>query len=76
MAANHDPSSPEQVERFKAWYLDDWTEVNGPIRKLLEEYSKVPSAEVVEHVNTIVSIQREIIWGLLSYKNPQPTLLV
>ena len=54
MAANSDASLPEQN---KGWYQEDLTEVNEPIRKLLESYSKVPSGEVVKHVNKIVSIQ-------------------
>ena len=53
MAANAVTSMPE---RHNKWYQDDVTEVNEPIRKLLESYSKVPSDKVVEHVNTIVSI--------------------
>ena len=53
MAATNDTSLPE---RNKGWYQEDLTEVNEPIRKLLESYSRVPSAEVVKHVNQIVSI--------------------
>lgn len=55
MAATNDTSFPE---RNKGWYNKDLTEVNEPIRKLLEGYSKVPSEEVVKHVNQIVSIHR------------------
>ena len=54
MAATNDTSLPE---RNRKWYQDDVTEVNEPIRKLLETYSKIPSDEVVKHVNQIVSIQ-------------------
>ncbi|KAI1409793.1 hypothetical protein F5Y13DRAFT_88306 [Hypoxylon sp. FL1857] len=50
MAATNDTSFPE---RNRGWYLDDVKEVNKPIRKLLESYSKVPSSEVVNHVNKI-----------------------
>lgn len=53
MADNGDSASQE---RRKGWYRDDITEVNEPIRKLLEEYSKVPGSEVVKHVNKIVSM--------------------
>lgn len=53
MAANAETSMPQ---RHNKWYQDDVTEVNEPIRKLLESYSKVPSSEVVKHVNTIVSM--------------------
>ncbi|KAL8782960.1 MAG: hypothetical protein Q9213_004967 [Squamulea squamosa] len=49
MAANKDTSLPERNK----WYQDDLTEVNEPIRNLLENYSKVPSDEVVKHVNKI-----------------------
>ena len=59
MAATHDTCLPEQ---YKGWYHEELSEVNGPIRKLLEDYSKVPHDEVVKHVNRIVSIlsrQRE-----------------
>ena len=51
MAANKDTSFPE---RNRKWFRQDLTEVNEPIRKLLEEYSKVPGSEVVRHVNNIV----------------------
>ncbi|KAL8775338.1 MAG: hypothetical protein Q9209_000345 [Squamulea sp. 1 TL-2023] len=50
MAANNDTSLPE---RNRKWYQDDLTEVNEPMRKLLESYAKVPSDEVVKHVNRI-----------------------
>ncbi|KAI0120312.1 hypothetical protein F4776DRAFT_665790 [Hypoxylon sp. NC0597] len=50
MAATNDTSFPE---RNRGWYQDDLIEVNEPIRKLLENYSKVPSSEVVQHVNQI-----------------------
>lgn len=53
MAATNDTSLPE---RNRGWYKEDLTEVNEPIRKLLEDYSKVPSGDVVKHVNHIVSI--------------------
>ena len=54
MAATNDTSFPE---RNKGWYPEDLTEVNEPIRKLLEGYSKVPGGEIVKHVNQIVSFQ-------------------
>ena len=57
MAATSDASLPE---RNKGWYQEDLTEVNEPIRKLLESYSKVPGGEVVKHVNKIVSVQVQI----------------
>ncbi|KAI1855077.1 hypothetical protein JX265_012265 [Neoarthrinium moseri] len=50
MAATNDKSSPK---RNRGWYQDDLTEVNEPIRRLLESYSKVPSSDVVQHVNSI-----------------------
>ncbi|KAI2624939.1 hypothetical protein GGR54DRAFT_654634 [Hypoxylon sp. NC1633] len=50
MAATNDTTHPE---RNKGWYQEDLTEVNEPLRKLLENYSKVPSSEVVKHVNNI-----------------------
>ena len=52
MAAVNDVSN---AERHKQWYDDDVTEINPEIRQLLESYSKIPSAEVVKHVNEIVS---------------------
>jgi len=51
MAATNETSFPE---RNRGWYQADLTEVNEPIRKLLEDYSKVPKDDVVKHVNTIV----------------------
>ncbi|KAI8965518.1 hypothetical protein F5Y11DRAFT_293717 [Daldinia sp. FL1419] len=50
MAATNETSSPEWN---RGWYQDDLTEINGPIRKLLESYSKLPSSEVVKHINNI-----------------------
>ncbi|KAK9413610.1 hypothetical protein SUNI508_11819 [Seiridium unicorne] len=50
MAATNETSSPQ---RNRGWYQEDLVEVNEPIRKLLEDYSKVPYAEVVKHVNGI-----------------------
>ena len=58
MAATHDTSSPEWNQ---GWYQEDLAEVNGPIRELLENYSKVPSSDVVKHVNNIV---RVIVWTM------------
>jgi hypothetical protein len=60
MAANHETSFPE---RNRGWYQEDLTEVNKPIRRLLEDYSKVPSADVVKHVNKIVSIPKQDSFG-------------
>lgn len=54
MAATNETTSPE---RNRGWYQDDLVDVNEPMRKLLENYSKVPSSEVVRHVNNIVSIR-------------------
>ncbi|XDG07173.1 hypothetical protein ABKA04_006788 [Annulohypoxylon sp. FPYF3050] len=50
MAATNEAISPE---RNRGWYQDDLIDVNEPMRKLLENYSKVPSSEVVRHVNNI-----------------------
>jgi hypothetical protein len=38
----------------KKFYAQERTEVNAPFRKLLEQYAKIPSDEVVTHVNDIV----------------------
>jgi hypothetical protein len=51
MTATNDTSFPE---RNRGWYQDDLVEVNEPMRKLLEEYSKVASVKVVQHINNIV----------------------
>ena len=61
MAATNDTSFPE---RNKGWYPEDLTEVNEPIRKLLEDYTKLPSGEVVKHVNEIVSNPRSAKVGV------------
>ncbi|KAI1371993.1 hypothetical protein F4677DRAFT_276520 [Hypoxylon crocopeplum] len=50
MAATNETSFPE---RNRGWFQADLTEVNEPMRKLLENYSEVPSSDVVKHVNTI-----------------------
>lgn len=52
MAATNETSD---VARNKGWYQEDLNEINEPMRNLLEKYSKVPSNEVVQHVNNIVS---------------------
>ncbi|KAK8128784.1 hypothetical protein PG984_009892 [Apiospora sp. TS-2023a] len=50
MAATNETSNPE---RNRGWYKEDVTEINAPMHELLEKYSKVPSNEVVTHVNNI-----------------------
>ncbi|KAK6949322.1 hypothetical protein Daesc_009397 [Daldinia eschscholtzii] len=40
-------------ERNRKWYQEDLAQVNEPIRRLLDEYSRVPSSEVVKHVKGI-----------------------
>ncbi|KAK7957954.1 hypothetical protein PG988_012802 [Apiospora saccharicola] len=44
MAATNATSNPE---RNRGWYKEDVTEINAPMRELLEEYSKIPSNEAV-----------------------------
>lgn len=53
MAATNDGNT----DRHQQWYDPDLEEVNPQIRLLLESYSKVPSSEVVKHVNKIVCLQ-------------------
>lgn len=52
MAATNETSHPD---RNKGWYEEDLQDINEPMRNLLEKYSKIPSEDVVKHVNTIVS---------------------
>lgn len=52
MAAENDESN---TKRQQKWYEPDLDEVNPQIRHLLEDYSKIPSLDVVDHVNEIVS---------------------
>ena len=54
MAANNDGN----VTRHQQWYDPDLEDVNPEIRHLLENYSKIPSNEVVSHVNEIVSSRK------------------
>lgn len=42
--------------RTLSWYEDDLKEVAEPAKTLLEEYSKIPSDQVVKHVNGMVSL--------------------
>lgn len=49
MAANNDGNTT----RHHQWYDPDIEDVNPEIRELLENYSKIPSTEVVKHVNEI-----------------------
>ncbi|KAJ5247766.1 hypothetical protein N7468_002749 [Penicillium chermesinum] len=49
MAATNDGNK----DRHQQWYDPDLEEVNPEIRSLLENYSKVPPADVVKHVNKI-----------------------
>ncbi|KAJ5720177.1 hypothetical protein N7493_007055 [Penicillium malachiteum] len=51
MAAYNDGNT----SRHKEWYDPDLQDVNPEIRYLLENYSKIPAAKVVDHVNEIVS---------------------
>lgn len=51
MAATNETSHPE---RNRGWYQEDLKDINEPMHNLLEKYSKVPSEEVVKHVNSIV----------------------
>lgn len=52
MAATNETSHPE---RNRGWYQEDLTEINQPMRDLLQNYSKVLSENVVKHVNNIAS---------------------
>ncbi|KAI0106787.1 hypothetical protein F4814DRAFT_452000 [Daldinia grandis] len=36
-------------ERNRGWYQTDLIEVNEPFRRLLEQYSKIPSSDVLDH---------------------------
>lgn len=38
------------------WYKKELDEIKPRIRELLEEYSKIPSAELEEHVKRVVSV--------------------
>ena len=62
MAAKYDP---QNAGRHKQWYDDDLAEVNAPIRKLLQTYSKVAPEEVVPHVNNIVTFHISILLDIL-----------
>jgi SAM-dependent methyltransferase len=53
MAATNDASN---ADRHQKWYDPDIEDVNPQIRHLLEAYSKVPSSDVVKHVNEIVCL--------------------
>ncbi|KAI3335625.1 hypothetical protein F4824DRAFT_510831 [Ustulina deusta] len=50
MAATHETSFPE---RNQGWFQEQLTEVNQPIREILQGYSKIPHSDVVDHVNRI-----------------------
>ncbi|KAI8963619.1 hypothetical protein F5Y11DRAFT_140023 [Daldinia sp. FL1419] len=50
MAATVDASV---FERNRGWYQADLVEVNKPFRRLLEQYSKVPSSDVADHIKSI-----------------------
>jgi hypothetical protein len=39
-----------------SWYESDLQEIPEPAKTLLEKYSKIPSDQVVHHVNNMVSI--------------------
>ena len=36
------------------WYIKDPGEINKPIRGVLENYSGIPSRDIVSHVQTVV----------------------
>ncbi|KAI8632918.1 hypothetical protein F5Y19DRAFT_491552 [Xylariaceae sp. FL1651] len=50
MAATSNTSFPK---RNQGWLQEHLTELNSPIRKLLEGYSNIPPSEMVRHVNKI-----------------------
>ncbi|KAK5635843.1 hypothetical protein RRF57_011556 [Xylaria bambusicola] len=50
MAATNEASSPELT---RGWFQNRLTEVNQPFRNLLQDYSGVPSSEIINHVNEI-----------------------
>ncbi|KAK2593112.1 hypothetical protein QQS21_009202 [Conoideocrella luteorostrata] len=50
MAATNETSSPE---RNRGWYQEDLTEINAPMHELLVKYSKIPTTQVITHVNDI-----------------------
>jgi hypothetical protein len=47
------PSEDYDSQKF-LWYEPELTEVEPQARELLEEYSHIPSDEVVQHVNSLV----------------------
>ena len=67
MAANNETSNPE---RNRGWYREDLTELNEPMRNLLEKYSKIPSENVVSHVNQLVRADAYFPLCLQSYAYP------
>ncbi|KAI2776633.1 hypothetical protein F4815DRAFT_334682 [Daldinia loculata] len=50
MAATVDASA---FERNRGWYQTDLIEVNDPFHQLLEQYSKIPSSDIIDHVKNI-----------------------
>ncbi|KAF3057258.1 hypothetical protein GL218_06082 [Daldinia childiae] len=50
MAAITDASA---FERNRGWYQTDLIEVNEPFHQLLEQYSKIPGSDIVDHVKRI-----------------------
>lgn len=55
MAAEHQIGSKS---REVGWYDATITEIDGPVRELLEKYSNYAPAEVVPRVNEVVSVIR------------------
>lgn len=39
----------------KSLYSAELTNVNEPVRTILEQYSKIPAAEILQHVKDLVS---------------------
>lgn len=39
----------------KSLYSAELTKVNEPIRTILEQYSKIPAAQILQHVQDLVS---------------------
>ncbi|CAG8982887.1 hypothetical protein HYALB_00002904 [Hymenoscyphus albidus] len=61
---NSDPVKDIIPSKELAWYLDDLKgRVTPEIRRLLEEYSKVPADEVLRHVHEI----RDKAWAIRPY---------
>lgn len=50
-------SGSKTPDKTMGWYTAEIHNLNSPARSLLENYSKIPSDQVISHILAIVSLE-------------------